>query len=75
MKGIHDQLTSVLNYAVNYYGPKSNPTLIAGSMGKKKAQDMDFWTLEEFNTFISAVDKKDIKLAFNILILDRYPNW
>jgi integrase len=67
LKGIHDQLTSVLNYAVKYYGLKSNPTLIAGSMGKKKAQDMDFWTLEEFNTFISVVDKEDIKLAFNIL--------
>ncbi|WP_051599265.1 tyrosine-type recombinase/integrase [Metaclostridioides mangenotii] len=67
MKGIHDQLTSVLNYAVKYYGLKSNPTLIAGSMGKKKAQDMYFWTLEESNTFISVVDKKDIKLAFNIL--------
>ena len=67
LKGIHDQLTSVLNYAVKYYGLKSNPTIIAGSMGKKKAEDMDFWTLDEFKQFISVVDNTDVKLSFNIL--------
>ncbi len=67
LKGIHDQLTSVLNYAVKYYGLKSNPTILAGSIGKKKAQDMDFWTLDEFKQFINFVDKPDVKLAFNML--------
>lgn len=67
LKGIHYQLTSVLNYAVKYYGLKSNPTILAGSIGKKKAQDMDFWTLDEFKQFINFVDKPDVKLAFNML--------
>ena len=32
----------------------------AGSMGKGKAEEMKFWTQEEFETFIEAIKDKQI---------------
>lgn len=67
LKAINNQLSTVMNYAVKYYGLGKNPVHIAGSMGKKKADTMDFWTLEEFKKFIAAVDKPAMKLAFEVM--------
>jgi integrase len=36
-------------------------------MGKKKADEMEIWTLDEFNKFIAVVDKPAIKLAYSIM--------
>ena len=42
--------------------------LLCGSMGKKTADSMQFWTVDEFNAFISAVEDKPVsKAAFEIL--------
>lgn len=56
-------LSTIFNYAVKYYGLKSNPLRIAGTIGKAKRQDISFWTLEEFNKFCDAIesDNKDYK--------------
>ncbi len=35
--------------------------------GQKKADEMNIWTLDQFNQFIAAVDKLAIKVAFEIL--------
>lgn len=40
LKCINNQLTAIFNYAVKYYGLKENPCHKAGSMGKKKADEM-----------------------------------
>ncbi|MFA7637519.1 MAG: site-specific integrase, partial [Monoglobales bacterium] len=61
------QLSAVFNYAVKYYGLSSNPCRQAGSMGKKDADSMQIWTLDEFNKFISFVTKPAAHLAFEIL--------
>jgi hypothetical protein len=48
LKTINNQLVAVMNYAVKYYGLTSNPCHAAGSMGKKDAAAMKFWTHDEF---------------------------
>jgi len=68
LKSINNQLSAVLNYACKYYGLKENPVHVCGSMGKKKADKMDFWTFDEFQRFIAAVsDKPASATIFNLL--------
>ena len=68
LKTINNQLSAIFNYAVRYYDLKSNPCEKAGSMGKSKAEEMDFWTGEEFRKFIDSVMNKRLSyMAFMIL--------
>lgn len=68
LKTLNNQLSAILNYAVRYYDLKSNPCHKAGSMGKSKADERPYWTLEEFKKFIDCVsDKQDAWIGFNIL--------
>lgn len=67
IKTINNQLSAVFNYAVRYYDLAKNPCHIAGSVGKKNADEMNIWTQDEFEQFIAAEDKPPTKLAFEIL--------
>jgi len=67
LKTINNQVTAIFNYAVKYYDLKENPCDKAGSMGKKKADSMDFYTTEEFKTVIEKVHKPHIKMGLEIL--------
>ena len=68
LKTINNQLSSILNYAVRFYELRSNPCHKAGSMGKSKADERPYWTLEEFQKFSDAImDKRDSWMAFQIL--------
>jgi len=68
LKSINNQLSAILNHAVRFYELKSNPCRKAGSMGKNQADDMQFWTKEEFNIFIEKLmDKQTSFLAFTTL--------
>ena len=68
LKHIHNQLSAIFNYAVNYYDLGSNPCKKAGSMGKSKADEMQFWTKEEFEKFSDCLmDKRLSWLSFQIL--------
>ncbi len=68
LRTINNQLTAIFNYAVKYYDLKNNPCQKAGSMGKNKADEMNFWTKEEFATFIDGVmDKQRSYTAFMTL--------
>ena len=66
IRTVYNQLTAIFNYAVKYYGLKENPCHKAGGVGKKKADEMQFWTKEEFNTFIEAV--KDNVAVYTIFM-------
>lgn len=55
---IKNQLTAILNYAVRYYGLKENPCHKAGSIGKKHADEMNFWTTEEFKKFLDKISDR-----------------
>ena len=63
LKTINNQITAIFNYAVKYYGLKENPCHKAGGMGKKNAEEMLFWTKDEFLKFIEAVKDKPVTYA------------
>ena len=68
LKTINNQLSAIFNYAVRVHGLKSNPCRNAGSIGKSKADEMDFYTQEEFNQFIDALRNKwESYMCFMIL--------
>lgn len=67
LKTINNQLSAIFNFAVKYYGLKTNPARDCGSMGKKNAENMQFWTQEEFNKFINAVDDINGHVMFMLL--------
>lgn len=51
LKVIHNQITAVFTHAYRLYGLKNNPAAQAGSMGEKNAEEMSFWTREEYRIF------------------------
>ena len=68
LKSINNQLAALFNYAVRYYDLKDNPCGKAGSIGKSKADDMEFWTKQEFKQFLPSMDKKpEARMAFMLL--------
>ena len=68
LKTIHNQLSAILNYAVNMYGLKDNVVRKAGTMGKEENKGMEFWTQEEFQKFLERVADKPISYyAFEML--------
>jgi integrase len=60
LKTINNQVNAIFNYAVRYYDLPRNPCTQAGTMGKGKAEEMNFWTQEEFEIFIEFVKDKPI---------------
>lgn len=60
LKSINNQLSAIFNYAVRYYDLPKNPCTQAGSIGKRDAKEMQFWTQEEFEIFIEAVRDKPL---------------
>lgn len=68
LKTINNQLNALFNYAVRYYELNSNPCSKAGSIGKSNADEMKFWSKEEFDLFIEGIkDKKQSYVAFMVL--------
>ncbi len=68
LKTIHNQLSAILNHAVNMCDLKDNVTRKAGSMGKEESKEIMFWTQEEYQAFIEQVADKPISYyAFEIL--------
>lgn len=66
LKTINNQLVAIFNYAVKLYGLKENPCRKAGSMGKHDADEMLFWTKDEFSVFIDAI--KDKPAAYTVFM-------
>lgn len=65
LKSINNQLSAIFNYACRYYNLKENPCRKAGSIGKKQADEMQFWTTEEFKIFLAEVsDRPESRAAF-----------
>lgn len=68
LRTVYNQLNAVFNYAVTFYNLRENPCHKAGSIGKKNAQEMKYWTKEEFDKFIVAVSNKPTsKVIFTTL--------
>ena len=67
LKSINNQLSAILNFAVRFYRLPFNPVPLCGPFGKKNADEMDFWTREEYGRFIAEVKKPAARLAFELL--------
>lgn len=68
LKTIQSELSALFNHAVRFYELKSNPVTKAGPLGKMKAEEMLFWTKEEYLKFIECVkDKPYSYCAFQVL--------
>lgn len=57
LKSMHNQLSAILNFAVKYFGLPFNPAARCGSMGKKDAEEMNFWTIDEFKKVAEAASE------------------
>lgn len=68
IKTINNQLSAIFNYAEKYYNLPNNPARKAGSIGKSHAEEMQFWTKEEFTKFDDAlINKRQSYIAFKVL--------
>ena len=68
LRTIQNQLSAIFNHAVRYYKLRENPCKKAGSMGKKKAREMLFWTKEEYLQFAKVIQDKPMAYhAFQML--------
>ncbi len=68
LKSIHVQLSAILNYGMRYYNLPSNPAALCSSMGNKKTTVMNFWTIDEFNRFLSCLEPEPpARLIFQLL--------
>lgn len=59
-------MTTILNYAVNYYNLPENPCNKAGHMGKR-TRSMNFWTLGQYNQIIQNVTDIRARMALQLL--------
>jgi integrase len=68
LKTLHNQVSAIFNHAVKFYDLKSNPAAKAGSVGKKEATEMLFWTKDEYQMFADAMMDKPLSFyAFEML--------
>lgn len=67
LRTIHTQLNTISNFAVKFYNLEKNPCVVSGPMGKKKAEEMPIWTVNEFNAAMEKVDSWSKRLAFQIM--------
>lgn len=67
LKSIYNQLTAIFNYAVRFHNLDKNPCHVAGSIGKKDADEMQILTLQEFNKMIDYVTDKENKFFYIVL--------
>ena len=68
LKAIHNQASTIFNFAVKYYKLENNPCRMAGSMGKTRPAEMQIWTVEEFSRFLREIaSKPDAYTAFSLL--------
>ena len=61
------RLSTVMNFAVNYYGLTKNPCSAVGRIKKKRSQTLDIWTREEFVSFHSLVPDLQSQVIFDVL--------
>lgn len=60
LKKINTELNSIINYAKRFYALNTNPCGKAGTIGKAKAEEMDYWTYDEYIAFREGVKDKPL---------------
>lgn len=59
LRMIQNQITALFTHATNIYGLSNNPCKRVKKMGKSDANRIDFWTKDEYDTFISTIDEEE----------------
>ena len=59
----NSEVSSLFNYAESQLGLKPNPTKKVKKTGSERAEEMLFWTKEEYERFLDAVSDKDLSLS------------
>ena len=68
LKKINTELNSIINYAKRFYDLNTNPCGKAGTIGKAKAEEMDYWTYDEYIVFREDVKDKPLSyICFEVL--------
>lgn len=68
LKTINNQLTCMINYAKRFYDLNTNPCGQAGSIGKSQADEMDYWTYDEYIAFREGIKDKPLSyICFQVL--------
>ncbi len=67
LRSINSQLSTILNFAVEYYDLPKNPCDRVKAIGKKRADEMKFWTLDQFNEVIAREEHPGYHAAFMTL--------
>ena len=68
LKTINNQLTCIINYAKRFYDLNTNPCGQAGSIGQAKAEEMDYWTYDEYTVFREGIKDKPLSyICFQVL--------
>lgn len=65
---LQNQITALFNHAQKIYNLQNNPCKKVKKMGKPDADKMDFWTLEEYEKFLTVVEpESDTYLMVELL--------
>lgn len=68
LRSLSTSLSTIFNFAVRYYNLKENPCAKAGHIGKMKADEMLFWTRQEYAQFIKQIEEHTMQhLGFQLL--------
>ncbi|MDJ1153041.1 site-specific integrase [Macrococcus caseolyticus] len=67
LKKMHVFLVQILNHAIKYHGLEKNVASIVGNFEIESNKRFNYWTLEQFNTFISYVSNTREKMFFKML--------
>ncbi len=67
LRSLNQQLSTLFNWGIKFCRLPSNPVHIAGSMGKKKAGEMQILTVDQFNAAMEYENNWAKRLAFQIM--------
>ena len=68
MSSLHICMVNILNYAMQYFGLENNVASKTGNFININAiKKYDYWTFEEFYTFINKVNEIEYKVLFRVL--------
>ncbi|MDY3909603.1 MAG: site-specific integrase [Eubacterium sp.] len=68
LKQVNNQLVAIMNYAHRFFDLNTDPCGKAGSIGKNRAEEMEYWTLDEYMIFREGIrDKTTAYMCFEVL--------
>lgn len=64
---IHVTLSAIFSFSIKYLNATSNPASLAGNFEVENVKRINYWTVEEFKTFIEYVDELAYYVFFNVM--------